>query len=119
MGGVTRQMSDVLRANGQKNQKDDGQQNQGVVKAVDPNANTITVVVTQQGKPVEVVYALPKDVPVTVGGKPAKIGDVKPGMEVGVTLNKDKKGVVGIKQVNEPNGQNNNNDDGQKNQKNG
>ncbi len=103
---------------GQKNQNDDGQQNQGVVKAVDPNANTITVVVTRQGKPVEQVYALPKDVPVTLGGKPAKLADVKPGMKVGVTLDKDKKGVVGIKQVNEPNGQNNN-DDGQKNQKNG
>lgn len=104
---------------GQKNQNDDGQQDQGVVKAVDPNANTITVVVARQGKPVEQVYALPKDVPVTLGGKPAKLADVKPGMKVGVTLGKDKKGVIGIKQVNEPNGQNNNNDDGQKNQKNG
>ena len=53
--------------------------------------------------------------PVTLGGKPAKLGDVKPGTKVNVAFNKDKKGVVGIKQVNEPNGQNNN---GQNNQKN-
>ncbi len=111
---------------GQQNQKDDGQQNQGVVKAVDQNANTLTVLVGQQGKAVEKVFTLPKDVPVVVGGKPAKLGDVKPGMKVNVALDKDKKGVAGIKQVNEPNGQNNNgnkgngnNGNGQNNQKNG
>lgn len=101
------------------------------MKTVDLKANTITVVVNQQGKPVEKVFALPKDVPVSVGGKAARLGDLKAGMKVGVTLDKDKKGVVGIKQVNEPNGQNNNgnngngqngngqNGNGQKNQKNG
>ncbi len=103
----------VDEKNGNNNQN--GNDEQGVVKAVDPNANTITVVVQQQGKPVEKVYPLPKDVPVTLGGKPAKLGDVKPGTKVNVAFNKDKKGVVGIKQVNEPNGQNNN---GQNNQKN-
>lgn len=107
----------VDEKNGQNNQN--GNDEQGVVKAVDPNANTITVVVQQQGKPVEKVFTLPNDVPVTLGGKPAKLGDVKPGMKVNIALNKDKKGVAGIKQVNEPNGQNNNGNDGQKNQKNG
>ncbi len=103
----------VDEKNGQNNQN--GNDEQGVVKAVDPNAKTITVVVNQKGKPVEKVFALPKDVPVVLGGKPAKLGDVKPGMKIGVALDKDKKAVVGIKQVNEPNGQNNNN--GQKNPK--
>ena len=102
--------------NGQNNQN--GNDEQGVVKVVDPKANTITVVVNQKGKPVEKVFALPKDVPVVLGGKPAKLGDLKPGMKVGVVIGKDKKGVVGIKQVNEPNGPNNNGN-GQKNQKNG
>ncbi|MFO0824771.1 MAG: RNA polymerase sigma factor [Gemmataceae bacterium] len=106
----------VNEKNGNNNQN--GNDEQGTVKAVDPNANTITVVVQQQGKPVEKVFTLPKAVPVTLGGKPAKLGDVKPGMKVGVALDKDKKGVVGIKQVNEPNGQNNDGNNGQKNQKN-
>lgn len=104
----------VDEKNGQNNQN--GNDEQGVVKAVDLNANTVTVVVQQQGKSVEKVFTLPKDVPITLGGKPAKLSDVKPGMKVNVALNKDKKGVAGIKQANEPNGQNNN---GPKNQKNG
>ena len=105
--------------NGQNNQN--GNDEQGVVKAINQNANTITVVVNHQGKPVEKVFALPKNVPVQVAGKPAKLGDLKAGMKVGVALDKDKKNVVGIKQVNEPNGPNNNgqNGNGQKNQKNG
>lgn len=96
--------------NGQNNQN--GNDEQGVVKAINQDANTVTVVVNQKGKPVEKVFALPKDVPVTVAGKAAKLGDLKVGMKVGVTLDKDKKGVVGIKQMNEPNGQNNNGNNG-------
>ena len=90
---------------GQKNHKDNGQQNEGVVKAVDPNANTITVTVSKQGKPVDQVFTLPKDAPVGVGN-PGKLGDLKPGMHVRITLDKDKKNVIGLQEVRAVAGQN-------------
>lgn len=114
---------------GQKNQKDDGQQNQGVVKAVDPARNSITVSVARQGRQIDQIMTLPKNVPVVIGGKVGTVADLKPGMRVGLSLSKDKKAVVGIREVpanvgkqnrgqnNKGDGQQNQNDDGQQNRK--
>lgn len=114
---------------GQKNQKDDGQQNQAVLKAIDPARNVLTVLVAHQGKMVNQTITLPKNAPVVVAGKAGHLSDLKPGMLVGLDLSKDKKAVVGVRQVqaklvnniggqnNKDDGQNNQNDDGQKYQK--
>jgi hypothetical protein len=95
----------------------------GMVKAVDPAKNELVVQVARGGKKVDQVFALPKGVPVVVGGKPAKLVDLRPGMRVGLNMGKDRKGVVAVNQLvqakgadekDKGDGQNGNKDDGQK-----
>jgi len=122
--------------NGQSNQKDDGQVNQVVLKSIDLTKKSITVSTPGQSKTPDRDYTLPKGVIVEVGGKGAKLSDLKPGMKINLKLSKDKKDVVEIKeeaaknrinstngnqnqnQNQKGNGENNQKNDGQKNDKN-
>jgi hypothetical protein len=78
----------------------------GTVKAVNAANQTIIVSRRHRGQMADQTYAMAKEIAVVLRGKPAKLGDLKPGMDVHLRLTEDRKTVERITDGRAANGAN-------------
>jgi hypothetical protein len=90
----------VLAAGSGKEKSKGPRDIQGLVKSADPTRNTIVVTRSTKIGNVDQSFTLANDVAIGVGGKQAKVSDLRPGMSVLLRLSEDRSVVEQIAELN-------------------